>query len=138
MSANAKTPNDCKILVVDDEPIMVDIITAHLNRAGFWNTVGMSDPIDAMDGVYIESPDLLIVDISMPRMSGNELLEIVRSDSTTEGLPVLVITGSRKESDLNRARDLGAAEILAKPIRPERLLAAVTSAVGPSASQPSC
>ncbi|MEM6468662.1 MAG: response regulator [Planctomycetota bacterium] len=122
--------SDRKILVVDDEVIMVDIVTAHLNRAGFWNIIGISDPLDVISIIPRESPDLMLVDVSMPNLSGHELIELVRQDPVTSHLPVVVVTGTRDPQAHKRAMELGASEVVTKPIRPERLLKAVSAALG--------
>ena len=128
MKSPQPSVGDYKILVVDDESIMVDVITAHLNRAGLWNVFGTSDPHEAVSLLPRESPDLLLVDLSMPNMSGNELIQSVRQDPEMSELPILVVTGNLDPSVHHRAIELGASAIITKPIKPEKILLAVSEA----------
>ncbi|MEM0924432.1 MAG: response regulator [Planctomycetota bacterium] len=129
MKSPQTSVGDYKILVVDDESIMVDVITAHLNRAGLWNVYGTSDPHEVVSLLPRESPDLLLVDLSMPNMSGNELIQSVRRNPEMSQLPILVVTGNLDPAVHRRAISLGASAIITKPIKPEKLLQAVSEAL---------
>ncbi|MCA9135226.1 MAG: response regulator [Planctomycetales bacterium] len=118
-----------KILVIDDEQIIIDVITAHLNVAGFWNVVGISDSIDAVGRMKQENPDLILLDISMPDVSGNYLIQIARSDAILKQVPVIVVTASDSEETHRRAIELGADEVLIKPLQPGMLVKRVEHAL---------
>ncbi len=118
-----------KILVIDDEQIIIDVITAHLNVAGFWNVVGISDSIDAVGRMKQENPDLILLDISMPDVSGNYLIQIARPDAILKQVPVIVVTASDSEETHNRALELGADEVLIKPLQPGTLVKRVEHAL---------
>ncbi|WP_197454940.1 response regulator [Stieleria varia] len=107
-----------KILLIDDEQIVIDVITTHLNEAGFWNVVSTSDSIEAVERMRLESADLILMDISMPDVSGNYLLRIARADPLLRKTPVMVITADDSETTHQRAMQLGATEVLTKPVDP--------------------
>ena len=111
-----------KILVIDDEQIIIDVISAHLTKAGYWNVVGISDSIDAVERMKQENPDLVLLDISMPDVSGNYLIQIARNDPTLRKVPVIVVTASDSEQAHQRALELGANEVLTKPLHPGTLI----------------
>nr|WP_286177518.1 response regulator [Rhodopirellula sp. JC639] len=119
-----------KILVIDDEQIIIDVITAHLNVAGFWNVVGISDSIDAVQRMKQENPDLVLLDISMPDVSGNYLIQIARADPNLNTVPLIVVTASDSEDIHRRALELGADEVLTKPLQPGVLVKRVEHALG--------
>ncbi|QEF96059.1 Alkaline phosphatase synthesis transcriptional regulatory protein PhoP [Stieleria maiorica] len=118
-----------KILVIDDEQIIIDVITAHLNVAGFWNVVGISDSIDAVQRMKQENPDLVLLDISMPDVSGNYLIQIARADPNLNSVPLIVVTASDSEDIHRRALELGADEVLTKPLQPGVLVKRVEHAL---------
>lgn len=124
-----------KILVIDDEQIMIDVITAHLNVAGFWNVVGISDSIDAVQRMKQENPELVLVDISMPDVSGNYLIQIARADPILKNVPVIVVTASDSEQTHRRALELGADEIMTKPLQPAKLIKRVEHALNRKVEQ---
>ncbi|OYP35948.1 response regulator [Rhodopirellula sp. MGV] len=124
-----KNISNSKILVIDDEQIVIDVITAHLNVAGYWNVVGICDSIDAAGRMKQEGPDLVLVDISMPDVSGNYLLQVARDEPSLKNVPIIVVTGNDSPEIHRRAIDLGAREVLTKPVDPRRLLKRVEHAL---------
>ena len=81
-----------KIMVIDDEPIVIEVIMTHIKEAGFWNVVSTSDSVEAVDRMSNEKPDLILMDISMPDVSGNYLLQVAQSQKDLRNIPVIVIT----------------------------------------------
>lgn len=129
MFDNRQQAVNSKILVIDDEQIIIDVITAHLNVAGYWNVVGISDSIDAVQRIKQESPDLVLLDIAMPDVSGNYLLQITRANPNLQSVPVIVVTGSDSEETHQRALNLGASEVLTKPVKSDVLIKRVNHAL---------
>ncbi len=118
-----------KIMVIDDEQIVLDVITAHLNVAGFWNIVGISDSIDAVGRLKQEEPDLVLVDISMPDVSGHYLIQFARADERLKTVPIIVVTAIDSEETHQRALSLGADRVLTKPFQRETLIKYVKAAL---------
>ena len=71
---------DAKVMMVDDEPLMTDLIQAHLEDAGYVNFVVTNDPLAAVDLLRREKPGVLLLDLMMPRLSGFDLLQAIRAD----------------------------------------------------------
>jgi len=113
-----------KILVVDDDESLRELLRLHLRNAGHEVRLA-EDAIVAGHWLLKEAPDLMIVDVNMPYMSGYEFVSAVRNDPAVSGLPVIFL--SADEPGDERCRELGAA-YLRKPILLDALLQAVSTA----------
>ena len=107
---------DAKVMMVDDEPVMTDVIQAYLEEAGYSRFVSTNDPVGALDMIRRERPSLLLLDLSMPQVSGFDLLQAVRLDRELQYLPVIVLTAMTDPASKLKALELGASEFLAKPV----------------------
>lgn len=125
----AKNIASSKILVIDDEQLVIDVTKAHLNDAGFWNVVGVNDSVDAVQRMKRENPDLMLMDISMPDVSGNYLIQIARAEANLRNVPVMVVTADDTDDTRRRAIELGANEVLTKPLSPGDLVYRVEQAL---------
>jgi diguanylate cyclase len=105
-----------KIMIVDDEPIVVKVIGLHLRKAGYNNLVSTSDSASAMEMIRACRPDLLLLDLTMPGVSGIEILAAILTDRSLSDLRVIVVTASCDDQVKALARELGAKAILSKPI----------------------
>ena len=103
-----------KILIVDDEPNIVAAIEFLLQRGGHEVLVAR-DGEKALEIIGGRVPDLVILDIMMPELSGFEVLEALRRDETTAALPVVVLTARGDEADARRGMALGAKRFMNKP-----------------------
>jgi two-component system cell cycle response regulator len=112
------------ILIVDDEPENLDLLEALLEPAGHTVRRATSGR-DALQAVEQDSPDLIILDLMMPEVSGFEICEMLRSQETTVRIPILVVTALDQGASRERALALGADDFLAKPIEPTEVLARV-------------
>lgn len=110
-----------KILLVDDDPDLLDVTGFALQQAGFL-VVKAADGLAALDAFQREQPDLAVLDINMPRMTGFELAEKLRERSR---IPLIMLTARSEEADVVRALGLGADDYLSKPFSPKILLARV-------------
>lgn len=111
-----------KILVVDDDLDLLGLVAYALRQAGFL-VVESSDGKEALELVEREEPDLCILDVNLPRLSGFEILSRVRE--RRRALPVMMLTVRSAEDDQVKALDLGADDYLTKPFSPRTLLARV-------------
>ena len=111
-----------RILVIEDEHVMRELLRLHLGVAGYSVEVA-EDAISAGYALLKGPPDLIISDVEMPHMSGLELLAALRAEENLARVPVIFLTSFEEGED--RARSLGALEYLPKPIRLDELLAAV-------------
>ena len=110
-----------KILVVDDDQALLSLISFALRQAGYL-ALEASDGLQALTLVQAEQPDLVILDVNLPTLSGFDVLHQIRADSRT---PVMLLTVRGAEEDEVRGLDLGADDYLTKPFSPRTLLARV-------------
>ena len=113
---------DAKVMMVDDEPLMTDLIQAHLEEAGYANFVATNDPLEALELLRRERPGVLLLDLMMPRLSGFELLSAIRADRALRYTPVIVLTAATGADAKLRALRLGATDFLAKPVDASELV----------------
>jgi DNA-binding response OmpR family regulator len=123
-----------KILVVDDDLDLLGLVAYALRQAGFL-VVESSDGREALEVFEREEPDLCILDVNLPRLSGFEILGRLRESRPS--LPIMMLTVRSAEEDQVKAFDLGADDYLTKPFSPRTLLARVRALLrraGPDAS----
>ncbi|MGB9860080.1 MAG: response regulator [Moorellaceae bacterium] len=110
-----------KILVVDDEPAILELVTYNLEQAGF-TTITATDGEAALKLAETEKPDLVILDVMLPKIDGFEICRTLRARGTT---PILMLTARREEVDRVLGLELGADDYLTKPFSPRELVARV-------------
>ena len=110
-----------KILVVDDEQRMIHFIRMNLDLEGF-SVHEAYDGKDALDQIRIVMPDLVILDVMMPKMDGFETLALLRENSN---VPVIMLTARGEENDRVRGLELGADDYVTKPFSPQELVSRV-------------
>jgi DNA-binding response OmpR family regulator len=118
--------NDALILVADDDPDILDIVSFRLRRAGY-ETVEASNGDDALRLARERPPALCILDVMMPRITGFEVARQLRADSSTEGIPILMLTASVQDQDVAKSFETGADDYLRKPFKTNELLDRVAS-----------
>ena len=117
-SSTGPTP---RILVVEDEPDIAALIAYQLTREGFRVETAATGP-DAISAVNRAVPDLMILDLMLPGMSGDEVLEVLREEPATQSTPVLILTAKKQQEDRIRGLELGADDYLTKPFSPRELV----------------
>ena len=121
--AGARSPLlDAKVMMVDDEPLMTDLIQTHLEDAGYSNFVVSNDPRSALESLRRSEPGVLLLDLMMPHVSGFELLERIRADRELRYTPVIVLTAATGGDSKLRALQLGATDFLSKPVDASELV----------------
>lgn len=110
-----------KILITDDEVAIADIIAYNLENEGY-ETVTAADGMEALEKVKEEAPDLIILDVMMPRMDGFEALQEIRK---TSKVPVIMLTAKEEEHDRIKGLELGADDYVVKPFSMKELVARV-------------
>ena len=122
--AVAVGPGSRTILVVDDDRFLVEATRTMLRREGFV-ALGAFGGMEALTQARARRPDLILMDMGMPGMTGEETLGRLRGDAATREIPVIITTG---DDDLTAIE--GAAAILAKPVTRDRLIAAIEAVAG--------
>jgi signal transduction histidine kinase len=111
-----------KIVVVDDVPSNVKIIAAYLKSEGYEKIVTVSEPTKALETVRSEDPDLLLLDILMPGISGLDILSALRAEPRFSRLPILILTSDESQDLKTKCLELGATDFLNKPVNTQELL----------------
>jgi len=114
----------CKVLVVDDDPIMHRVLKHYLERQGYESAVA-SNGLQAIDLATRELPDLIVLDVRMPDMSGLAALRRLKESEATKAIPVIVVTVNADRATHLESQVSGAAAFLSKPFRPAELLALI-------------
>ena len=112
------------ILVVDDERHIVRLVQVNLERAGYEVTTAY-DGVEAIEAVQSELPDMIILDVMMPRMDGLEALKELRANEQTKDIPVIMLTAKAQDADIFKGWSSGVDSYLTKPFNPRELLAFV-------------
>ncbi|MGH7629948.1 MAG: response regulator [Gemmatimonadales bacterium] len=109
-----------RILVVDDEPDITALVTYHLAKAGYRVSTAANGP-DALKAARDERPDIVILDLMLPGVSGYDVLAELRRRDETREVGVILLTSRREEADRIRGLSLGADDYLSKPFSPQEL-----------------
>ncbi len=115
-----------KILVVDDNVDNVELLTKRLRAAGY-RTCEAFDGEQALKKIASEDPDLVILDVMMPKLDGYEVCRRLKTAERTRMLPVLMLTAKREVPDKIKGLDTGADDYITKPFNPQELMARVRS-----------
>lgn len=114
-----------KILVVDDSPTIREMIKGLLEKIGFEIELAV-DGVDALDKVKKLSPDLIILDVNMPKMDGFRVCRLLKFDRNYRSIPIIMLTARDEEDNIKIGIKTGADLYLTKPIEPEKLIEAVS------------
>ncbi|MDB5795949.1 MAG: response regulator [Noviherbaspirillum sp.] len=117
------------VMVVDDSLTVRRVTQRLLSREGY-HVVLAKDGVDALEHLQSISPDVMLVDIEMPRMDGFDLTRNVRDDERTRDIPIIMITSRTAEKHRNYATELGVNEYLGKPYQEEQLLRLIADFIG--------
>jgi len=114
-----------KVLVIDDNPTIVELIKYAVNLQSAYNVVVAYDGIQGLEQVYKERPDCIIIDVKMPRMDGYQLVRYLRGDATTANIPLIILSAMTRDEDQMTGFLSGVDEYLTKPFKPVALNAAI-------------
>lgn len=132
MSAGQGGPIDIdrtpRILIADDNPQGVELLEAYLAETEY-EIETAADGLETLQKVQSWNPDLILLDIMMPKISGFEVCKQVRNDPQHKDVPIIMITALDQPSDIDRAVEAGADDFLTKPINKTELLLRVRSAL---------
>jgi len=113
-----------KVLIVDDEPDIVELISYHLNKEGF-SVSSAFDGEEALAKIRKEKFDFIILDLMLPNVQGMEICRIMRSDPKTKNVPIIMLTAKGEEVDKILGLEMGADDYMTKPFSPRELLARI-------------
>jgi DNA-binding response OmpR family regulator len=118
-----------RVLVVDDDAAVRELITVNLELAGFV-VASAEDGVAALAAVDAFGPDLVTLDVMMPRLGGFETLERLRAHPRTASIPVVMVTSRTRAADRARAEELGVAAYVTKPFEPGELVEVISRLTG--------
>lgn len=135
MTSTENTPKHIEILLVEDSPTDVLIAREALTEAKLYNTIHVAeDGVEAMDFLYRRGkftsaprPDLILLDLNLPRKSGREVLAEIKADRYLKNIPVVVLTTSSDEEDILKSYDLHANCYVIKPVEFPNFVRAIQS-----------
>lgn len=114
-----------KVMVVDDEPTNIKVVQRLLQLAGYVDFVTTTDSTAALELIRKQQPDIVLLDLMMPGVSGLEILAEIRSDDALSFLPVIILTAATDRETKLQSLELGATDFLGKPLDPSELVARV-------------
>jgi CheY-like chemotaxis protein len=124
MTKDKDTQKTPKILVVDDNEQNLELIQAYLEDIDCQTLAAYNGP-DAIDIINRDKPDLVLLDIMMPKMSGFEVCRRLKSSDDTKDIPVIMVTALNEFGDIERGIDCGTDDFLSKPVNKLELLTRV-------------
>jgi CheY-like chemotaxis protein len=123
-------PNGKKVLIIEDDKFLSLVLKSKMERDGFM----VSEAVDGEEGLAktrSEKPDIILLDLILPKMSGFEFMEVVRTDPELTKIPVLVASNLGQDSDIQKAKSLGVQDYYVKAVTPvDQIAAMVKKAVG--------
>lgn len=124
-----------KILVIDDNPTIVELIKYAVHLQGHYEVVAAYDGEEGLRRFYQEQPDCVIIDVKMPRMDGYQLVRCLRGDATSANVPLIILSAMIREEDQAQGYYSGVDEYLTKPFKPAALGAALERVMKITAEQ---
>ena len=112
------------ILIADDEPNQLELMSFNLSNAGY-SIIKAANGKEAIELIENHSPDLIILDWMMPKMSGIDVCRTLRSRSETKQIPIIILSARSEDSDKSLGLDTGADDYISKPFSPKELISRV-------------
>jgi two-component system phosphate regulon response regulator PhoB len=116
-----ETGSGRKILIIEDESDVADLLTLNLRKAGF-RTSTAADGASGLQKARDDRPDFIILDLMLPKMSGLEVCRILKSDTATAQMPILMLTAKAEEVDRIVGLEFGADDYVTKPFSPREVV----------------
>ena len=123
-----------KILVVDDEIYIVHILDFSLGMEGY-EVITALDGEQALEKARAEHPDLIVLDIMMPKLDGYETCKILKAEPDTKDIPVILLSAKGRNVDQKIGFEVGADDYITKPFSPRKLVERINAILGQSSSQ---
>jgi len=118
-----------RILIVDDEVQLVEMVKMRLAAAGY-ETISAYDGQEGFDKAKKYKPDLIILDLMLPKMDGYKVCGLLKNDARYSKIPIIMFTARVQEEDVRLGKDLGAEEYVTKPFDPKILLSKIKELLG--------
>jgi DNA-binding response OmpR family regulator len=113
-----------RVLVCDDDPVILRLLQVNLELEGYDVITGRNGE-EAVSLAAANAPDLVILDIMMPRLDGYQACEQIKNNDSTRDVPVIFLSAKAQQSDIDKGKEFGVAAYLTKPFDPNELLSIV-------------
>jgi CheY-like chemotaxis protein len=124
------------ILIADDDEDILELVRLRLSRSGY-ETVVARNGAEAVTAAAEQTPDLALLDVSMPAMNGYEVTAALKADPATKDIPIILLTARAQPADVSRGFEAGADDYITKPFSPQALQIRVAAALGDAMGQAS-
>jgi two-component system alkaline phosphatase synthesis response regulator PhoP len=111
-----------KILIAEDERDIRELVTFSLKGLGGFEVVQAANGAEAVERARVESPDLILMDVRMPKMTGYEACKKLKEFDNTRNIPVIFLSAKGQESEIQQGLAAGAEEYILKPFAPDELV----------------
>lgn len=129
--------SQARIMIIDDEPLVIRVVRRFLQSAGYSRFIEITESTRAMESIQIERPDVVLLDINMPVISGLDILRARQNFTDCVFTPVIILSADSENKTKHEALKLGATEFLSKPVDPHDLVLRVKNALIVKAHQDS-
>ena len=110
-----------KVLLVDDDPVILKLLQVNFEMEGY-AVVTAGDGVEGLEKARAEHPDVILLDIMMPRKDGLEVTRELKGDDATKGMPIILLSAKAQASDIEVGKEAGADDYVTKPFDPLELL----------------
>jgi len=118
-----------KILVVDDEPDIIMMAEMRLEAAGY-EVIKAVDGQEGLDMAKAEAPDLIILDVMMPKMDGYKVCGLLKADTRYNKIPIIMFTAKAQDEDREMSKEVGANAYINKPLKADEMLTTIKELLG--------
>jgi len=118
-----------KVMIIDDEDLVLSVVRRLLQTGGYSNFETVVDSVNAVDNIRTFRPDLVLLDISMPQVSGLEILDACKCDPALDHIPIIILSANRDKEVQKAALEMGALDFIGKPVDRTELLLRVQNAL---------
>ena len=118
-----------KIMIVDDEQLVIRVVRRFLSSDGYENFITVTDPREALKKIDSENPDVVLLDIMMPHVTGLDLLKVRQKTTALQHIPFIILSANSENQIKREALQLGATDFLSKPVDPSDLILRVQNAL---------
>jgi DNA-binding response OmpR family regulator len=125
-----------KILIIEDEPDVIDLLTLQLRKSGEFSVATATDGSTGVRKAREESPALIILDLMLPKMPGLEVCKILKSDPATRDIPIIMLTAKAEEIDRIVGLEFGADDYVTKPFSPREILLRIKAIIRRRTGEP--
>ena len=119
-----------KIMVIDDEEAIIIVLKASIEATTDWQVITCSSATEGTAIAAAEQPNVILLDVSMPRVDGTEVLKALQTETATQKIPVIFLTAKARASEQQALKSLGVAGVITKPFSPDAIANQVRSLLG--------